>query len=121
MMENKEMSKEEFKVHLEKYLDLHLESGAVLVTSPKGNQYVYVNVGNLMDDIRLEKELLKDKIKVKNIRTMFDKDEEFQKFFIDMELEGEAKTAAIQTRQFTDEQIHTFCDKVTYILNGTAA
>lgn len=121
MMENKEMSKEEFKKHLAEYLDLHIDSGAILITSESGHKEVYQNIGTFLDDVRFEKELLKDRVKLKSVRTDIYESEEFQIHNIEVEIEGEVKHVSLQTRIFTDNQVSILCEKLGYILNNNAA
>ena len=118
-MEN--YNKEEFKKHLAEFVDLHIDSGAVLVTSESGHKEVYQNIGTFLDDIRFEKEeLLKDKVKLKSVTTKLNEIEEFQTYNIEVEIEGKVKRVSLQSRIFTDSQVGIFCEKLEYILNHAA-
>jgi hypothetical protein len=118
-MEN--YNKKGFAQHLKEYIDLHIDSGAILVTSESGHKEVYQNIGTFLDDIRFEKEeLLKDKIKLKSVTSKLNEDEGFQIYNIEVEIEGKVKRVSLQSRIFTDSQVGILCEKLEYILNHAA-
>ena len=114
-------NKDEFKKHLAEYVNLHIDSDAVLVTSESGHKEVYQNIGTFLDVVRFEKdELLKEKIKLNSIRTDFFESEGYQIHNIEVEIEGKVKHVSLQTRVFTDNQVSILCEKLGYILNHAA-
>lgn len=116
-----EIAKEGFAQHLREYVDLHIDSGTILVTSESGHKEVYQNIGTFLDDVRFEKEeLLKEKIKLKSIRTDFFETEGYQIHNIEVEIEGKVKKISLQSRVFTDNQVSILCEKLGYILNHAA-
>lgn len=116
-----EIMKPGFAKHLREYVDLHIDSGAILVTSESGHKEVYQNIGTFLDDVRFEKEeLLKDKVKLKSIRTDIYESEGFQIHNIEVEIEGKVKKISLQSRVFTDNQVSILCEKLSYILNHAA-
>jgi hypothetical protein len=114
-------NKEEFKKHLAEFVDLHIDSGAVLVTTDSGHKEVYQNIGTFLDDVRFEKEeMLSGKIKLNSIRTDLNESEGFQIHNIEVEIKGKVKHVSLQTRVFTDNQVSILYEKLSYILNHAA-
>ena len=117
------MNKKELAKQLKEYVDLHIESGPILVTSDSGHQEIYANVGTFLDTIKFEMDnLVKDiiVISIEKVFTIRNVDEDYMDTFIECRFDGINKEVSIKSRVFTDNQIKVLQDKIKYIILNAA-